>query len=149
VNPGMKPSPPTSIGMSVADPPGKGSVAASPSVTNRPTKSHTATSPFSAGRSSAMSSSLRLRWAMASRALLVCSSPGSAFSRSSSMPAKSGIGTSGITSISTLNSRSMPSAKFTTSILGCCAGRRPRSDTTRWVALFTELSSTSPITAWP
>ena len=146
----MKPSPPTSIGMSVAEPPWNGSSATSPpSPTSRPTKSHTAISPRSAGRSSVMSSSLRLRWAIVASVFSTCSSPGSAFSRSSSMPAKSGIGTSGITSISTLNSRSVPSAKFTSSIFGCCAGRRPRSDTTRWVASFTDFSSTSPITAWP
>ena len=84
--------------------------------------------PCSAGRSSVMSSSLRLRWAIEASVFSICSSPGSAFSRSSSMPAKSGIGISGITSISTLNSRSVPSAKFTSSIFGCSAGRRPRSD---------------------
>ena len=52
------------------------------------------------------SSSLRLREAIVSSALSTCSSEGSAFSRSTAIPAKSGIGISGRISSSTLNSRS-------------------------------------------
>ena len=67
VKPGMKPGPSTSIGMSVAVPPGKASPGpASPSAGSiRPTKSQTRMSPFSAAlQSSVMSSSLRLREAI-------------------------------------------------------------------------------------
>ena len=60
---------------------------------------------------------------------------------------------SGSSSTSTLKARSFgvsaASGKVFTSTLGWVAGRRPRSDSTSWVASFTLSSSTSAITAVP
>ena len=69
------------------------------------------------------------------------------------MALKSGCAISGSSSTSTVNSRSAGSAAgakgLVTSTLGCIAARRPRSDSTRWVASLTLSSSTSAITAAP
>ena len=102
-----------------------------------------------APRSSVTGSISRWREAISVSALSMDSGVGSARSRVSAMAPKSGIGTSGNSSTSTLNARSCLSPGEVTSTFGCVAGRSPRSDSTCCVAELTLSSSTSELMAEP
>ena len=140
VKPGMNPSPPTSMSMSLASPPWKGT----PSIL--PRKSTVRTSPFTAGRVSSTTVSSRWRWARPSSALVSASSSGAAVRRVSSMAPKSGMSIVGNSSNETVNSISESGSAFTRSTCGWLAARRPRSSSRSEVALLTLSSSTSAIT---